>query len=179
MSGRLVAIRYATALYAVAKQKEMIESIVADLTRLDQIMTADPIREYCLKSQANRVLEMRFINTAFIPYVSLMTGGMLKIVVANGRLAAVPYLFAALKKIIEEESGIMEVILESARTTENYTRKSIEIKMERRLRKKIKLHNIVVPELLGGIRILWDNRLIDLSAIERLKTMRTLLKTVG
>jgi F-type H+-transporting ATPase subunit delta len=178
MSGRRVAIRYAQALYQVAASKQITETVIADLEKLNQIMTVALIREYCLKAHANRVLEMDFITTAFIPYVSQTTGEMLRIAVRNGRLAALPYLSAALKKIIEQESGIVEVSLESAREAEANTQKIIEAKMAKRLAKKIKLNNIVVPELLGGIRILWDNRLIDLSATGRLKTMRNLLKAV-
>ncbi|MFH1063108.1 MAG: ATP synthase F1 subunit delta [Candidatus Omnitrophota bacterium] len=178
MSGRTVAIRYATALYQVALEKKMTETIVADLTKLNEIMSAAQIREYCLKAHVNQVLEMMFIDTAFIPYVSQTTGEMLKIAARNGRLAALPYLFSALQNIINAESGIVEVMLESAGETEKTVQKTIEIKMAKRLGKKVKLNNIVVPKLLGGIRILWDNRLIDLSAIGRLKIMRTLLKAV-
>ncbi|MBU1087927.1 MAG: ATP synthase F1 subunit delta [Candidatus Omnitrophica bacterium] len=178
MSGRTVAIRYATALYQAAAEKKMTEVIVTDLTKLNEIMTAAPIREYCLKARANQVLEMLFINTAFIPYLSQTTGEMLKTAVRNGRLAALPYLFEALNIIINAESGIVEVMLESAGEIEKTVQKTIETKMAKRLGKKIKLNNIIVPKLLGGIRILWDNRLIDLSAIGRLKIMRTLLKAV-
>ncbi|MBU1043571.1 MAG: ATP synthase F1 subunit delta [Candidatus Omnitrophica bacterium] len=178
MSGRIVAIRYATALYQVAVEKKMFEAIVGDLTRLNEIMGVALIREYCLKAHVNQVLEMKFINTAFIPYVSQTTGEMLKIAVRNGRLAALPYLFAAWKNIINQESGIVEVMLESADEAEQNIQQIIETKMAKRLGKKIKLNNIVVPKLLGGIRILWDNHLIDLSAIGRLKIMRALFKAV-
>lgn len=179
MSGRTVAIRYAKALYGAASQKKLIGAITDDLLNIDEIMVREPsIRDYCLKRHANSVLEMKFINTAFIPYVSRITGEMLKIAVRNRRLAALPYLCEALKKIIEEESGVIEVIVESAREKEKNVQEIIEIKMEKRLEKKIKIKNIVVPELLGGIRILWNNRMIDLSAIGRLKVMRTLLKVV-
>ncbi len=179
MSGRTVAGRYAQALYDVAQDKQLLETVIADLGKINNIMVqASPVREYCLKAHANRLLEIRFIENAFIPYVSRITGDMLKIAVNNGRLAALPYLFKALKKVLDEKSDIMEVDLESARETEKTAQKIIAEKMQKCIGKKIKLNNIIVPEILGGIRIIWDNRMIDLSATGRLKMMRTLLKVV-
>ena len=179
MSGKNVAIRYTHALYEVAAKQQILETVGADLARLDQIMTqAVRIREYCLKKHANRVLEIRFIEEAFIPYISQITAGMLKIAVRNGRLAALPYFFNAWKNILDEKSQTMEVVLESVRPIEINAQNNIKAKMQKRIGKQIKLYNIIVPELLGGMRILWNNQMIDLSAIGRLKTMRTLLRAV-
>jgi len=179
MNGRTVAIRYAKALYDVASQKKLIGLISDDFLNIDEIMSKAPsIRDYCLKFHANHISEMIFIETAFIPYVSQMTGEMLKTAVRNGRLAVVPYLSMAFKKVIEIETGVTEVVFQSAREPEKDLERMIEKKMEARLSGKIKLNNIVVPELLGGVRILWNNRMIDLSVTGRLKRMRTLIKAV-
>ncbi|RLD15650.1 ATP synthase F1 subunit delta [candidate division KSB1 bacterium] len=179
MSGRNVAIRYARALYDVALNKQMLGIIITDLAKIDEIMSrVASVREYCLKAHDNKVLEMQFIENAFIPYVSSLTGDMLKIAVSNGRLAALPYLLAALTKIQDVKSGTMEVTLESAREIELHEQQIIAAKMQKRIGKKIKLNNLIIPEILGGIRILWDNRMIDLSVTGRLKIMRTLFKAV-
>ncbi len=177
MSGRTVIIRYARALYEVAARKQITETIFSDLRRINEILAQTAgVREYCLRPHANQVLEMEFVQTVFIPYISQTTADLLTISVRNRRLDLIPYICEAFKKIMDTESGTLEVVLESACEAEMNVSNSIETKMQRRTGKKIQLKNIVVPQILGGFRILWDNRMIDLSASGRLRKMRILLK---
>ena len=179
MSGRAVVLRYAKALYEVASEKRLIGTVAEDLLTIKEIMgQAGAIRAYCLKLHANRAREMLFVDTAFIPYVSPTTGAMLKIAVRNGRLAALPYLAEAFQQIRDAASGTTEVIFESARVTEENQQRVVKAKMEARLGQKIRLNSVVAPGLLGGFRILWNNRLIDMSAAGRLKRLRAFINAV-
>lgn len=178
MNGWTVAIRYAKALYEVSIEQNMTEIVHEDIRVINKIMTqAVEIKSYCVRFHADRSREMVFINTAFIPYVSSITGEMLKIAVRNGRLKALPYIPEAFKKISDTASGIMEITIESDCEIEESLRKIIEEKMGKRFGKKIRLSDIVTPDLLGGFRLIWDDRMIDMSILGRLKKMRALIKT--
>jgi len=179
MNGPTVTIRYARALYEVAVEKGVLDRVVEDLSQLDRIINqTPPIRAYCLKRHKDRILEMNFVEIAFIPYVSDLTAAVLKTAVRNGRLSALVYLPAALNQLRAEKAGITDITLETTRPADQTLQEAFSARMSSRLGGKIKLTTRVVPGLLGGVRILWNNRMIDLSASGRLKQIRSKIKAV-
>ena len=46
------------------------------------------------------------------------------------------------------------------------------VALEKRLRKRITLSNRVVPDLIGGVRVIVDNKMMDLSLRGRLEGLR-------
>ncbi len=179
MNGTTVTIRYARALYEVAVEKGVLDMVSEDLSQLDRIIKQAPsIRAYCLKRHKDHILEMDFVDIAFIPYVSDLTAAVLKTAVRNGRLSALVYLPSAFHQIRAEKTEISDVTLETTWPADQTLQEAVRAKMSSRLGGEIKLTTRVVPGLLGGVRILWDNRMIDLSASGRLKKIRSRIKTV-
>jgi len=177
MSGRKVVMRYTRALYELAEEKGMLDAIETDFFNMKEILNKVPkVRSYCLRSHHDHIMEMKFVNKAFIPYVSDLTGRMLKAAVRNGRLAAFPYLPQAFKELQDKKAGITEIVIESTREVDENLLKTIETRMEKIIGGTIRICNAIVPKLLGGIRILWNNRMIDLSIAGRLRKMKRLIK---
>ena len=177
MSGRLIVKRYVKALYEIAKAEGEIESIEHDMAALDKILNEAPsIRQYCFKRHSGLGEEIDFVKTAFIPYVGKYTERLLVTAVENRRLAAIPLMPSALKLLMEEKGDKAEVLVESAVKLEPGVMEQIKIKMAERTGKKIVFNTKILPEILGGFRIIWQNRIIDMSAIGRLKRVRQLLK---
>lgn len=177
MSGRLVVKRYVKALYEIAESEGLSDIIENDMSVLDKILIEAPsIRQYCQKRHASVSSEIDFINTAFVPYVEEYTARTLVTAVENGRLAAIPLIPSAFKLLMEEKGDKTEVLVESAVELEPEIMEKIKIKMGKRTGKKIILKTEIIPEILGGFRIFWQNKIIDMSAQGRLKKIRQLLK---
>jgi len=177
MSGRLVVKRYVKALFEIAEAENKIDTIEQDIAALNKILDeAASIRQYCFKRHSGVSEEIDFINTAFIPYVSEITGRLIITAVENRRLAAIPLIPAAFKLLMEEKSDKAEVLVESAVKLEPGVVEQIKNKMVVRTGKKIIFVTKIIPEILGGFRIIWQNRIIDMSALGRLKRVRQLLK---
>jgi len=177
MSGRLVVKRYVKALYEIAEAEEKIDSIEKDMEVLDKILNAEPsIRQYCFKGHSSESTEIDFVKTAFIPYIGEYTSRTLVTAVENRRLASIPLMPDAFKLLLEEKGDKTEVLVESAIKLEPEVMEKIKINMGKRAGTKIILKTKIVPKILGGFRISWQNKIIDMSAIGRLKNLRQLLK---
>jgi F-type H+-transporting ATPase subunit delta len=118
---------------------------------------------------------MLFAETAFIPYISELSGNTIKAAVHNGRLAILPMLPAAFLNIYEKRSGIAKVLLETAHEPADGLLEIVTERMRRRTGKAVKLEHTVNPELLGGLKVWYEGRLIDNSAEGRLTRLRRLL----
>ncbi len=177
MSGRLVVKRYVRALYETAEEKGLLNDVREDVAVLEKILKEAPaIRAYCLTPHTDRGQERTFVNLSFIPYVSVLTGRMLTALCKNGRLAAIPFIHAAFAEIEEQRGDTISAELESAEELSPDVVDMLIKGLMRRSGKKIRLHLHVLPELLGGFRIMWQNRMLDMSVRGRIKKMRMVLK---
>ena len=177
MSGRLVVKRYVRALFEVAEDAGTLNGVKEDISVLLKILKEVPeIRAYCLEPHANRMQEYEFVNLSFIPYVSDLTGRMITVLCKNGRLAAIPFIPAAFAELEEQRGDTVSVELESPVKLSEGVLKMITAGMERRTGKKIRLYEHLFPELLGGFRVIWQNRILDMSVLGRIKKMRMVLK---
>jgi F-type H+-transporting ATPase subunit delta len=179
MIGKVVALRYARALFEAARENGVIESITRDVSVIKEIFAKVPrIKQYCLQAHKKRASELDFINIAFLPYVGKFTQELLKLAVGNGRITSLPFIPMAFESIMDKESDSVLVGLETAHESGDEFVQRIARKMEKRIGKKIKIEKRIVPGLLGGFRILWQNRILDMSAAGRLKKISRLLRSV-
>lgn len=177
MSGRLVVKRYARALFETARDSGSLEEVKSDVAVIDKICSgAVEIRQYCLTPHRHLAKEIDFIKIAFIPYVGVLTGRLLLTAVSNGRIAAIPFLPSAMKEIEAVTGNTIEVLLESATKPDKDFLKKLEERLGKRTGKKIDLKIKIARELLGGFRIIWQNRILDMSVTGRLRKIRVLLK---
>ncbi len=177
MSGRLVVKRYVRALFETAEENQALDEVREDISVLTKLLKEVPeIRAYCLEPHTNRMQEHEFVRISFIPYVGDLTGRMLTALCTNGRLAAVPFIPAAFAEIVEQRGDTVSVELESPVKLSEGVLKMITAGMERRTGKKIRLHEHLFPELLGGFRVIWQNRILDMSVLGRIKRLRMVLK---
>ena len=177
MSGRLVVKRYVRALFDAAVEASVLEEVKGDIARLDSILTEAPqIRGYCLSPHNNRINEIDFVNTAFVPYLHDFTGRMLLTLCENGRLAGIPFIPAAFRELLELKGDTMTAVLESASEISPETTREIVSKLEKQSGKKVHLETRVLANLIGGFRITRQNRILDLSVSGRIKKLRMLLK---
>ncbi len=177
MSGRMVVKRYVRALFEVAEDTGALNGVKEDISVLQKILKEIPeIRAYCLEPHTNRMQEHEFVSISFIPYIGDLTGRMITVLCENGRLAAVPFVPAAFAELEEQRGDTVSVELESSGKLPRDVLDMITAGMERRTGKKIRLHEHLFPELLGGFRVSWQNRMLDMSVLGRIKRLRMVLK---
>lgn len=176
MSGVKVVRRYARALYESSAETGKLTEAKADMAFIGKLVSEVPeIRSFCM-NQHSRNSEREFVNTAFKPYVSEVTSRMMDVLCENGRLAAIPLLPEAFKAQEDIENGLTPLIIETVNQLSEDTVSEIEKKMSARTGGKVRSDIRINKSLIGGFRLTWQNRRIDMSLKGRLKTLKTLLK---
>ncbi|MBO4931981.1 MAG: ATP synthase F1 subunit delta [Clostridia bacterium] len=94
-----------------------------------------------------------------------------KIMVERGNAYEIPGCFDEYEQRYFRHHGIIRAKAESAVPLTDAQREKLTARLEARTGKKIELTCVVVPGLIGGIRLSFDNRLIDDTAHTKLKTI--------
>lgn len=168
-----IAVRYARALYESAREQDILNVAVEDVSTLEHVLQEIPqIADFCRQERDSRSAELELLNLAFFPYVSEMTNNLLRALLRNGRIEVLPHLPAAFHRVEDLHNDIMRVSVEVAREPESDLVEKVEKKLVDRLGSKVEVEWVIKPELIGGIRIGWDNKRIDMSAAHRLRQMK-------
>ncbi|HEX6723367.1 MAG TPA: F0F1 ATP synthase subunit delta [Burkholderiaceae bacterium] len=110
-------------------------------------------------------------NTALDPKVS----NLLRTVVENGRLAALPQIATQFNALVKTRSGVSDATIESAFPIEAAQLPQVVAALEQRFGRKLNATVVVDPALIGGIRVVVGDEVLDTSVRARLEKMRQAL----
>jgi F-type H+-transporting ATPase subunit delta len=99
----------------------------------------------------------------------------LRTVLDNGRLAALPEIAAQFQALVNARSGISDATVYSAFPIDAAALAAVVPTLEKRFAKKLNASVIVQPELIGGIRVVVGDEVLDTSVKARLEQMKTAL----
>lgn len=99
----------------------------------------------------------------------------LRAVLENGRLGALPQIAAQFQALVNASSGVSEATIESAYPIEGAQLAEVVATLEQRFARKLNASVTIRPELIGGIRVVVGDEVLDTSVAARLQQMRTAL----
>ena len=100
---------------------------------------------------------------------------LLRAVVDNGRLAALPEVAAQFQRLVNRGSGVADAVVQSAFAIDAAQLHEVVAALERRFARKLNARVDIVAELIGGIRVLVADEVLDTSVKARLEQMKTAL----
>lgn len=104
-----------------------------------------------------------------------MATNLLKVVLDNGRLAAMAEIAQQAQMLLNERSGVSQALVKSAFPMDAGQLADIQPNLERRFGRKLELTAEVDPSLIGGIRVTVGDEVFDTSVRARLDRMRQAL----
>jgi F-type H+-transporting ATPase subunit delta len=99
----------------------------------------------------------------------------LRTVIDNGRLAALPEIATQFQALVDARTGVSQATIESAFPIDASQVAEVKQAMERRFGRKLETHVVVVPELIGGVRVIVGDEVLDTSIRARLDQMKAAL----
>jgi F-type H+-transporting ATPase subunit delta len=166
-----IARPYAEALFKAgggapeAEQVNMLASVASD-ARMRQFADNPKVSE-------QQVFELigAVTKAALAPKVEAL----LRTVLDNGRLAALPEIAAQFQALVNARSGVSDASIESAYPIDAAALPGVVAALERRFGRKLKAQVVVKPDLIGGIRVVVGDEVLDTSVRARLEQMKTAL----
>jgi F-type H+-transporting ATPase subunit delta len=100
---------------------------------------------------------------------------LLATVVDNGRLSALPEIAEQYHALINASSGVSDAVIHSAFPIEPAQLAEVVAALEKRFARRLDAKVVVDPELIGGIRVVVGDEVLDTSVRARLEQMRVAL----
>jgi F-type H+-transporting ATPase subunit delta len=169
-----IARPYAEALFKAAPQGEA-GAWAEQLAALGAIAADPRLRQFAdnPKVGATQVFDV-IAGVAKQPLVPGVAN-LLRTVIDNGRLSVLPEIAAQFHALVAERSGVSDAVVYSAFPIEPAALADVVGTLERRFKRKLTATVQVQPDLIGGIRVVVGDEVLDTSVKARLEQMKAAL----
>ena len=99
----------------------------------------------------------------------------LRTVIDNGRLAALPEIASQFRALVNSQQGSFDAVVYSAFEIDSAALAELSGVLEKRFARKLNLKVELQPELIGGIRVVVGDEVLDTSVKARLDQMKVAL----
>ena len=169
-----IARPYAEALFQVARQGDL-KVWAEQVGALAAVAQDAQLRQFAdnPKVSAEQVFD---VVTAAIQ-APLLDGvrNFLRTVIDNGRLAALPEVAGQFQTLVDAASGVSDAEIFSAYPIEPAALADVMVALEKRFGRKLAAKVSLDPELIGGIRVVVGDEVLDTSVKARLERMKVSL----
>ena len=100
---------------------------------------------------------------------------LLRTVIDNGRLAVMPEIAVQYRALVNDQSGVSDATVYSAFPIDGAQLADVVGSLEKRFNRKLNANVVVEPQLIGGIRVVVGDEVLDTSVKARLEQMRAAL----
>lgn len=173
--------RYATALFELARDNGSLDSVAADLDRVDAAIAADPAFAALLRSPlfsrdeqergVAAVLERLGAGNLVRPFVGL--------VARNRRLFALHDMIRGFRKLLSAHRNETLAEVVSATALSDAQVDSLRAALAQASKGSIRLDTKVDPSLIGGLVVKLGSRMVDASIRTKLNALKVAMKGVG
>ena len=169
-----IARPYAEALFKSAPVSEA-QSIATQLTELAQVADNEQLRAFAdsPRSSVDQVFEVATSATKTL--LGDRVKNLLRLVLENGRLSAIPEITAQFKALVNAQRGSSDATVYSAFVIEPAALADLVATLEKRFGRKLNVWVEIEPELIGGVRVVVGDEVLDTSVKARLEQMKVAL----
>ena len=169
-----IARPYADALFKAtpeAEQSAWVEQVAA----LAQV-AADPLmREFAQNPRSTQEQVFGVVTGAAKVVLAPAVANFLRTVLENGRLAALPLMAEQFQVLVQARQGVSEARIYSAFPISDAQVADIVVPLEKRFGRKLTAKVEVDADLIGGVRVVVGDQVLDTSVKARLERMKTAL----
>jgi F-type H+-transporting ATPase subunit delta len=168
-----IARPYAEALFKAARAD--LHAADAWLQPLAQVASNAQLQDFAANPNIGE--KQVFDMLSSVAKVSLPEQGknFLETLIDNGRVSALPEIAVQFRALKNAQSGSSDALVQSAFPIEGAALADVSTLLEKRFGRKLNVKVLVKPELIGGIRVVVGDEVLDTSVQSRLEQMKTAL----
>lgn len=168
-----IARPYAEALFKASG--EQAAALCAEVGTLAAVAADAQLRQYADNPKTSTDQVLGIVLGVVNQSLSNAAQNFLRAVLDNGRLAALPEIAAQFNALVNAQSGVSDALIESAFPIDAAQLAEVVATLEQRFARKLNARVEVRPELIGGIRVVVGDEVLDTSVKARLDHMKVAL----
>lgn len=173
---RSTARPYADALYAVAMQEGSAEPTLSGLEQVGRILREIPeVNLLLLQPEVDHAAAEGVLQT-ISDGCSPLVGRFVRLLFARRRMAILPEVTLAYRDQLDRDQGVVRGRLESARPVPPEVQRQVAEALGHRTGKRVILNAAEEPGLIGGLRVILEDRVLDVTVAGRLRGLRRQLR---
>ena len=169
--------RYAQALFGTAQRYDVVTAVEADLTAIVSLMESDRgFRDFLLAPYTSREEKVKIMEKIFSDRITALTMQVLRVMLEKrreGEIESVRNEFVTLRR---EATETIHVSVSSAEVLDGKQKKALVDKIAKTTGKKVEADFGVEPNLIGGIKVAYENFVLDGTLKGGLARLRDALK---
>lgn len=173
--------RYAIALYELADEQGVLDTVAGDLASLQKMIDdSDDFRRFIKSPILSRADQSKGIHAITAKAgLAPTTGKFLGLVAQNRRLFALPAMIKGFREILAARRGQAAAEVTSAAPLSDSQRMSLEGQLKKTVGRNVDIVAKVDPAILGGLIVRVGSRMVDSSLRSKLQRLKLAMKGVG
>jgi F-type H+-transporting ATPase subunit delta len=161
--------------YAEALFKASGASLSAEIAALAEVAKHEQLRQFADNPKVSGDQVFAVIADVVKTPLSGAAQNLLRTIIDNGRLAALPEIAAQYHALVNAQSGVSDAKVFSAFAIDTSKLAEVVAALEKRFGRRLNATVEVDPELIGGIRVVVGDEVLDTSVKARLQQMKVAL----
>ncbi|HXD07917.1 MAG TPA: F0F1 ATP synthase subunit delta [Burkholderiaceae bacterium] len=169
-----VARPYAEALFEAVPAAEAAEW-VSQVETLGTVAADAQLRQFAEDPRVSAAQVFDLIVSVVKRPLATGVQNLLRTVIENRRLVALPEVASQFHALVNAQSGVSDAVIHSAFPIDGPQLADVKAALERRFGRKLETSVVVDPSLIGGIRAVVGDEVLDTSVKARLEHMKAAL----
>lgn len=171
-----VAPRYAKALYEAAADKQQLTEVHTDLQALQNVIAANADLMSVLASNVVKSSDKQALLKTLTDGATPLTSDFISLVFDYGRISALSLIIAAFEQTYAKAQGVLEATVVTATPLASDQAEKLSQAVATKFgAKTVQLTQQVDPSVIGGVKIMSADRIIDGTVATRLKQLQAQL----
>jgi len=169
-----IARPYAEALFKAAEGADT-SVLNAQLHSLAAVAASSELRQFADHPKAEAAQVFDLVTGVAGGALDTKLGNLLRAVIDNGRLIALPEIAAQFQALVNARTGVSDATIQSAFAIDDGQLADVVAALEARFKRRLNARVEIDPELIGGIRAVVGDEVLDTSVKARLEQMKVAL----
>ena len=173
--------RYANALFQLAKEAKVIDTVSNDLISLEVSVNSDvEILKFIQNPSIKKSLKVQFFNTVSQKLeLSKLTENFIGLIIKKNRVHYILEMIRAFNDLLSELKGIRSANITSAYKLSDEEVSKIKMKLKDKFNSDFNINLLTDSSLIGGLKIQVGSQMIDSSIKNQLNLLKAKMKEVA
>jgi F-type H+-transporting ATPase subunit delta len=173
-----VAVRYASAMFELARDEGAIDQVANDLSTFERMVKESPDLARLVRSPVFATEDLERAVGAILDRAGIggLAGNLIRLAAAKRRLFILPDMIRAYRALVAKERGIVSAEVRLAEQPSPHVLDEIKSAVRDMAGSEVELDVKIDPALIGGLVVKVGSRMVDASLKTKLNSIRIAMK---